>query len=101
VGDGRDDDRGLRVLRVEGAVLGDAGDVSHRTGGSGGDRWINSIGNLGGPFGPWYVGFMKDATGSYTGGLYGLALFGFAAAAISAFYLDIPNPEVVRTRAAE
>jgi len=44
---------------------------------------------------------MKDATGSYTGGLYGLALFGFAAAAISAFYLDIPNPEVVRTRAAE
>ncbi|HST76722.1 MAG TPA: MFS transporter, partial [Acetobacteraceae bacterium] len=27
--------------------------------------WINSIGNLGGFFGPWYVGVMKDATGSY------------------------------------
>jgi ACS family tartrate transporter-like MFS transporter len=53
--------------------------------------WINSIGNLGGFFGPWYVGFMKDATGSYTGGLYGLALFGFLAAAIAAFFLNIPN----------
>jgi ACS family tartrate transporter-like MFS transporter len=58
--------------------------------------WINSIGNLGGFFGPWYVGFMKDATGSYAGGLYGLALFGFIAAAITAFFLDIPNPETTR-----
>jgi MFS transporter, ACS family, tartrate transporter len=63
--------------------------------------WINSIGNLGGFFGPWYVGFMKDATGSYTGGLYGLALFGFAAAAITAFFLDIPTTTVVRVRTAE
>jgi ACS family tartrate transporter-like MFS transporter len=53
--------------------------------------WINSIGNLGGFFGPWYVGFMKDATGSYAGGLYGLALFGFIAAVICAFFLDIQN----------
>ena len=30
--------------------------------------WINSIGNLGGFFGPWYVGVMKDLTGSYAGG---------------------------------
>ena len=70
-----------------------------------GIAWINSIGNLGGFFGPWYVGFMKDATGSYTGGLYGLALFGFIAAAITAFFLDIPNstPNVaaVRRRVAE
>ena len=35
--------------------------------------WINSIGNLGGFFGPWYVGVMKDLTDSYAGGLYGLA----------------------------
>ena len=56
--------------------------------------WINSIGNLGGFFGPWYVGFMKDATGSYTGGLYGLALFGFLAAAVTAFWLDIPHTPV-------
>ncbi|HEX4177321.1 MAG TPA: MFS transporter, partial [Rhizomicrobium sp.] len=38
--------------------------------------WINSIGNLGGFFGHWYVGYMKDVTGSYAGGLYGLALLG-------------------------
>lgn len=25
--------------------------------------WINSIGNLGGFFGPWWVGFMRDLTG--------------------------------------
>ena len=31
--------------------------------------WINSIGNLGGFFGPWYVGVMKDITGGYAGGL--------------------------------
>ena len=53
--------------------------------------WINSIGNLGGFFGPWYVGFMKDATGSYAGGLYGLALFGFVAAVVCAWFLNIQN----------
>jgi ACS family tartrate transporter-like MFS transporter len=63
--------------------------------------WINSIGNLGGFFGPWYVGFMKDTTGSYSGGLYGLALFGFIAAGITAFFLDIPNTAPRRTQAAE
>lgn len=62
--------------------------------------WINSIGNLGGFFGPWFVGFMKDATGSYTGGLYGLAFFGLFAAAITAFFLDIPMP-AARGRPAE
>ncbi|WP_158922295.1 MFS transporter [Acidisphaera sp. S103] len=66
-----------------------------------GIAWINSIGNLGGFFGPWYVGFMKDATGSYSGGLYGLALFGFAAAVITVLFLDIPNPAPVRTQVAE
>jgi ACS family tartrate transporter-like MFS transporter len=54
--------------------------------------WINSIGNLGGFFGPWYVGVMKDATGSFAGGLYGLALLGFVAAFVCAFFLNIPNP---------
>jgi MFS transporter, ACS family, tartrate transporter len=54
--------------------------------------WINSIGNLGGFFGPWYVGVMKDATGSFAGGLYGLGLLGFIAAFVCAFFLNIPNP---------
>lgn len=54
--------------------------------------WINSIGNLGGFFGPWYVGVMKDATGSFAGGLYGLALLGLIASIVCAFFLHIPDP---------
>jgi len=56
-----------------------------------GIAWINSIGNLGGFFGPWYVGVMKDLTGSYAGGLYGLALLGLVAAIVCAFFLHIPG----------
>jgi ACS family tartrate transporter-like MFS transporter len=56
-----------------------------------GIAWINSIGNLGGFFGPWYVGAMKDMTGSYAGGLYGLALLGLIAAIVCALFLHIPN----------
>jgi ACS family tartrate transporter-like MFS transporter len=53
--------------------------------------WINSIGNLGGFFGPWYVGVIKDLTDSYAGGLFGLALLGLVAALIAAFCLHIPD----------
>jgi ACS family tartrate transporter-like MFS transporter len=56
-----------------------------------GIAWINSIGNLGGFFGPWYVGVMKDLTGNYAGGLYGLALLGLIAAVVCALLLHIPN----------
>ena len=56
-----------------------------------GIAWINSIGNLGGFFGPWYVGVMKDLTGNYAGGLYGLALLGLVAAIVCALFLYIPN----------
>jgi ACS family tartrate transporter-like MFS transporter len=56
-----------------------------------GIAWINSLGNLGGFFGPWYVGVMKDLTGSYAGGLYGLALLGLVAAVVCALFLHIPN----------
>jgi len=56
-----------------------------------GIAWINSLGNLGGFFGPWYVGVMKDLTGSYSGGLYGLALLGLIAAIVCALFLHIPN----------
>jgi len=54
--------------------------------------WINSIGNLGGFFGPWYVGVVKDLTNSYAGGLYGLAFLCLISAVICALFLDIPNP---------
>lgn len=59
------------------------------TGAAAAIAWINSIGNLGGFFGPWYVGVMKDLTGSYAGGLYGLGFLCVAAAVICAFFLNI------------
>ena len=62
--------------------------------------WINSIGNLGGFFGPWYVGVMKDVTGSYAGGLYGLALLCLGSAIICALFLNIPNVVATRTQTA-
>jgi ACS family tartrate transporter-like MFS transporter len=58
--------------------------------------WINSIGNLGGFFGPWYVGVVKDFTGSYSGGLYGLAALCVISALVCALFLDIPNPSAAR-----
>jgi ACS family tartrate transporter-like MFS transporter len=57
-----------------------------------GFAWINSIGNLGGFFGPWWIGIMKDATGSFAGGLYGLALLSLISSLVCAFFLHIPDP---------
>ncbi len=57
-----------------------------------GFAWINSIGNIGGFFGPWWIGIMKDATGSYSGGLYGLALLSLVSAVVCALFLHIPDP---------
>jgi len=62
--------------------------------------WINSIGNLGGFFGPWWVGLVRDATGSYAGGLYGLALMGLISSLVCAFFLHIPNAPATDPRAA-
>ena len=53
--------------------------------------WINSIGNLGGFFGPWWIGYMRDLTGSFAGGLYGLALLSFISAVVCALFLHIPD----------
>jgi len=44
------------------------------TAAAGGIALINSIGNLGGFVGPYVVGFVKDKTGSFTGGLFALAM---------------------------
>jgi ACS family tartrate transporter-like MFS transporter len=69
-----------------------------------GIAWINSIGNLGGFFGPWYVGAMRDLTGNFSGGLYGLALLGLISSIVCALFLHIPNrmtsPEVSAIRQA-
>jgi len=40
-----------------------------------GIAFINAFGNIGGAVGPALVGWLKDLTGSYAGGLYGLAAF--------------------------
>src|SRR5437763_342779 len=56
-----------------------------------GFAWTNSIGNLGGTVGPYYVGYMKDLTGNFAGGLYGLALLSLIAAIVCAFFLHIPD----------
>jgi MFS transporter, ACS family, tartrate transporter len=64
------------------------------TGLAAGIAWINSLGNLGGFFGPWYVGLMKDWTASYSGGLHGLALTALVSAFVCAFFLHIPNRTV-------
>jgi ACS family tartrate transporter-like MFS transporter len=56
-----------------------------------GIAWINSIGNVGGAIGPALVGWIKDFTGSYSGGLFGLAAFTGVSALIAAFALHIPS----------
>jgi ACS family tartrate transporter-like MFS transporter len=56
-----------------------------------GIAWINSLGNLGGFFGPSIVGWAKTISGSYAGGLYALAAFAIASAFISLFWLRIPK----------
>ena len=57
-----------------------------------GIAWINAIGNLGGFFGPSIVGWVKDYTGSFAGGLYALAAFSLVSAVVTAIWLHIPNP---------
>src|SRR5215211_4476008 len=59
-----------------------------------GIAWINSLGNLGGFFGPSLVGWAKTLSGSYAGGLYALAAFAIASAIISLFWLRIPRAVV-------
>jgi ACS family tartrate transporter-like MFS transporter len=56
-----------------------------------GFAWINSLGNLGGFFGPSIVGWAKNLTGSFAGGLYALAAFALASAVISLFWIRVPK----------
>jgi ACS family tartrate transporter-like MFS transporter len=56
-----------------------------------GIAWINSLGNLGGFFGPSMVGWARELSGSYAGGLYALAVCALISAFISLFWLRIPR----------
>jgi len=49
---------------------------------AGGIAIVNAIGNLSGFVGPYLVGYIKDQTGSFDGGLLCLAAFGFIAMVI-------------------
>jgi ACS family tartrate transporter-like MFS transporter len=53
---------------------------------------INSVGNLGGFFGPTILGYVEKTTGSYVGGLYYLC-FSLAACAIIIFLLGLGKRE--------
>jgi ACS family tartrate transporter-like MFS transporter len=63
-----------------------------------GFAWINSLGNLGGFFGPWWIGTVKDLTGSFSGGLYGLAALTLVSSLVCAFFLNIPDVVGARQR---
>ena len=65
-----------------------------------GIAWINSLGNLGGFFGPTLVGWAKNVTGSFAGGLYALALCALLSAVVSLFWLQIPRSVDARGRVA-
>ena len=56
-----------------------------------GIAWINSLGNLGGFFGPTIVGWAKQLTGSFAGGLYALAICASVSAVVSLIGLNLPG----------
>jgi MFS transporter, ACS family, tartrate transporter len=60
--------------------------------------WINSLGNLGGFFGPSMVGWVRDETGSFAGGLYALAACALISAVVAAFWLHLPRRAVPEER---
>jgi ACS family tartrate transporter-like MFS transporter len=50
---------------------------------AGGIAFISSVGNLGGFVGPYMVGWIRDASGGFAGGLYFTAALGVAAALVA------------------
>jgi ACS family tartrate transporter-like MFS transporter len=53
--------------------------------------FINSVGNLGGWFGPTVVGWLADKTGGFAGGLYALAGFVVLAAVVTVIGVAAPR----------
>src|SRR5689334_533800 len=56
---------------------------------------INSVGNVGGFMGPFLVGWIKDATGSFENGLYALAGFMVLAAVVTAIGVQVPRRRIL------
>ena len=63
---------------------------------AGGIAWINSVGNLGGFFGPSILGWLTDTFGTYRAGIYALAGVQLAVALLAALIL---RPEAGKSRA--
>jgi len=62
---------------------------------------INALGNLGGISGPTMLGWVKTATGSFSGGIYFLAVCSFIAAIIVPLAIRAPARRLATARAAE
>jgi ACS family tartrate transporter-like MFS transporter len=62
------------------------------TGAAAGIALINSLGNLGGWFGPSMIGWLRDVTGGYSGGLLALAAV-LVAEALVVVSLRLPSPK--------
>jgi ACS family tartrate transporter-like MFS transporter len=56
---------------------------------------INSLGNLGGLIGPNMVGWIKDTTGSFEAGLYGLAGWALLSAIVTLIAVREPRKQAV------
>jgi len=56
---------------------------------------INSLGNLGGFTGPYIIGWARQATGSFSGGLYGLAALALIAVFVTFFTVKVKKVEKV------
>jgi ACS family tartrate transporter-like MFS transporter len=63
---------------------------------AGGIAWINSVGNLGGSFGPSILGWLTDTFGTYRAGMYALAGVQLAVALLAMIILR-PQTEKSRT----
>jgi len=61
--------------------------------------FINGLGNLGGFAGPYVVGLIKDATGSFSGAIYFLAGSSLLAAAITFFFVRFDDAKTAEAAA--
>jgi ACS family tartrate transporter-like MFS transporter len=68
-------------------------------GAAAGLAFINSVGNLGGWFGPTIVGWIADKTGGFQGGLYALAGFCVLAAVVTVIGVAVPRRATVPSAA--
>jgi ACS family tartrate transporter-like MFS transporter len=59
---------------------------------AGGIAFINMVGNLGGFVGPYAIGWIKQSTGSFEGGLHALAGLSLAAALVTLIFVKGKGP---------